>query len=113
MVTPAWIDGRADLFLCIENNPFDGVTGWTPLGSDSKFSLSPPTSDFILNEEVFSTETPASKKNGRTLLIFLVTNLTMDKVELTGRNLGRIFKFRRGCLHAIQLYYFETKLPNL
>jgi hypothetical protein len=37
----------------------------------------------------------------------------MDKLELTGRNQGRVFKFRRGCLHAIQLYYFETKLPNL
>jgi hypothetical protein len=37
----------------------------------------------------------------------------MDKLKLTGRNLGRVFKFRRGCLHSIQLYYFETKLPNL
>ncbi len=37
----------------------------------------------------------------------------MDKLNLTGRNLGRVFEFRRGYLHAIQLYYFETKLPNL
>jgi hypothetical protein len=38
----------------------------------------------------------------------------MDKLKgLTGRNLDRVFKFRRGCLHALQLYYFETKLPNL
>ncbi len=27
--------------------------------------------------------------------------------------MGLVFKFRRGCLCAIQLYYFETKLPNL
>ncbi len=37
----------------------------------------------------------------------------MDKLNLTGRNLGRVFKFRRGYLHVIPLYYFETKLPNL
>jgi len=39
--------------------------------------------------------------------------LAMGKLKLTGQNLGRVFKFRRGCFHAIQLYYFETKLPNL
>jgi hypothetical protein len=38
---------------------------------------------------------------------------SMDKLKLTGRNLGRVFKFRRVCLHTIRLYYFETKLPNL
>ena len=27
--------------------------------------------------------------------------------------LNLVFKFRRGCLPAFQLYYFETKLPNL
>jgi hypothetical protein len=37
----------------------------------------------------------------------------MDKLQLTGQNLGRVFKFRRGCIHVIQLYYFETKLPKL
>jgi hypothetical protein len=36
----------------------------------------------------------------------------MYKLKLTGRNLGRVFKFRRDCFHAIQLYYFETKLTN-
>jgi len=37
----------------------------------------------------------------------------MDKLKLTGRNLGRVFKFRWGCLNAIQLYYFKTELPDI
>ncbi len=28
--------------------------------------------------------------------------LSMDKLNLTRRNLGRVFKFRRGCLHAVR-----------
>ncbi len=36
----------------------------------------------------------------------------MDKLKLTGQSLGQVFNFRRGCVHATQLYYFETKLPN-
>jgi hypothetical protein len=43
----------------------------------------------------------------------IVMILGIDILKLTGRNQGRVFKFRRGCLHAMQLYYFETKLPNL
>ncbi len=38
--------------------------------------------------------------------------LLMDKLKLTGQNQGRVFNFRRGCLHFIQLYYLETKLLN-
>jgi hypothetical protein len=30
----------------------------------------------------------------------------MDKLKLSGQNLGRVFKFRRGCIHAIELYDF-------
>jgi hypothetical protein len=37
----------------------------------------------------------------------------MNKLELTGQNLGRVFNFRNGCLHAMQLHCFETKLPAL
>ncbi len=37
----------------------------------------------------------------------------MDLLELTGQNLGRVFNSRSGFLRAIQLCYFETKLPNL
>jgi hypothetical protein len=37
----------------------------------------------------------------------------MDKLELTGQNLGRVFNFSSGCVHALLLYFFETKLPNL
>jgi hypothetical protein len=31
----------------------------------------------------------------------------------TGENLGWLFNFRMGCVHATQLYYFEAKRPNL
>jgi hypothetical protein len=37
----------------------------------------------------------------------------MDKLQLTGRNLGRVFNSRSGCLCAMQLCCFGTKLPNL
>ncbi len=37
----------------------------------------------------------------------------MGKLLLTGQNLGRVFNFSSGCVHAMQLYFFETKLPNL
>ncbi len=46
----------------------------------------------------------------RSLIVMI---LGIDILKLTGRNQGRVFKFRRGCLHAMQLHYFETKLPNL
>jgi hypothetical protein len=35
----------------------------------------------------------------------------MDKLQLTGRNQGRVFNSRAVC--AMQLSCFETKLPNL
>ena len=38
---------------------------------------------------------------------------TMDKLQLSGQNLGRVFNFSNGCVHATQLYFFETKLPSL
>jgi hypothetical protein len=37
----------------------------------------------------------------------------MDKLQLTGQNLGRVFNFKSGCVCAMQLSCFETKLPNL
>jgi len=39
--------------------------------------------------------------------------LFTDKLKLTGQNLVQILKFRRDCLHVIQSYYLETKLPDL
>ncbi len=39
--------------------------------------------------------------------------LIMVKLQLTGRNLGRVFNFRKCCVHAVQLEFFETKLPDL
>jgi hypothetical protein len=37
----------------------------------------------------------------------------MDKLQLTGQNLGRVFNSRSGCVCAMHLSCFETKLPNL
>jgi hypothetical protein len=37
----------------------------------------------------------------------------MDKLQLTGQNMVRVFNSRSACMDAMQLLYFETKLPNL
>jgi len=37
----------------------------------------------------------------------------MDKLQLTGQNLVQVFNSRSACMRAMQLLYFETKLPNL
>jgi len=37
----------------------------------------------------------------------------MDKLQLTGRNLGQVFKFRSGHLHAMHLWCYQVKQPNL
>ncbi len=37
----------------------------------------------------------------------------MDKLQLTGRNLGRVFNFRSGRVHAMHLLCYGVKLPNL
>jgi len=37
----------------------------------------------------------------------------MDKLQLTGQNLGRIFNFRSGYLHAATFLVSSVKLPNL
>ncbi len=37
----------------------------------------------------------------------------MDKLQLAGQNLGRVFNSRSGCVCDMQLSCFETKLPNL
>jgi hypothetical protein len=37
----------------------------------------------------------------------------MDKLQLTGQKLGRVFNFRSSHLHATHLWCFHVKLPNL
>ncbi len=37
----------------------------------------------------------------------------MDKLQLTGQNLGRVFNFRNVPLHAAHLWCCQEKLPNL
>ncbi len=37
----------------------------------------------------------------------------MDKLQLTGQDLGRVFNFRSGHLHAAQFFALSLKLPNL
>ena len=62
-------EGRSStpLFLCVESKTlqFGGeVIKWTPLGSGSSFALSsPPTSEYILNEE--SSAAAVNEKKGR------------------------------------------------
>jgi hypothetical protein len=37
----------------------------------------------------------------------------MDKLQPTGQNLGRVFNFRFGHLHAAHFWCYQVKLPNL
>jgi len=37
----------------------------------------------------------------------------MDKLQLAGRNLGRVFNSRSGCMCAWHLFFYEAKQPNL
>jgi hypothetical protein len=37
----------------------------------------------------------------------------MDKLQLTGQNLGRVFNSKIGGVHAVQLHFSETEQPNL
>jgi hypothetical protein len=37
----------------------------------------------------------------------------MDKLQLTGQNLGRLFSSRSGCMCALHLCCYEAKWPNL
>ena len=37
----------------------------------------------------------------------------MDKLQLTGQNLGRVFNFRSGHLHALTILVLSVKLPSL
>jgi len=40
-------------------------------------------------------------------------HLTMDKLQLTGQNLVRVFHFRSGRMHAATFLVLSVKLPNL
>ena len=37
----------------------------------------------------------------------------MDKLQLTGRNMGRVFNFRNGRVHVVRFLCYGVKLPNL
>jgi hypothetical protein len=37
----------------------------------------------------------------------------MDKLQLTGQNLGQVFNFRNGRVHAKHFLHYRLKLPNL
>ncbi len=37
----------------------------------------------------------------------------MEKLQLTGQNLGRLFNFRNGHLHAAHLWHYRPKRPSL
>jgi hypothetical protein len=38
--------------------------------------------------------------------------LSMDKLQLTGQNLGQVFNFSFGHLHAEHSWCYQVKLPN-
>jgi hypothetical protein len=40
-------------------------------------------------------------------------HVSMDKPQLIGQNLGRVFKFKTARLHAAYLWSYQVKLPNL
>lgn len=54
----SWAAGSTNIYLCIEtfdladvtDSADDMVIRWIPLGTGSQFSLSPPTSEYVLNE---------------------------------------------------------------
>ncbi len=37
----------------------------------------------------------------------------IDKLQLTGQNLGQVFNSRSGCMCAMGINSYETKWPNL
>ncbi len=39
--------------------------------------------------------------------------LTMDKLQLTGQNLDRVFNYRNGRVHAMHFLCYRVKLPYL
>jgi hypothetical protein len=39
--------------------------------------------------------------------------MSMDKLQLAGQNLGRVFNSRSGCMCARHLFCYEAKQPNL
>jgi hypothetical protein len=49
------------------------------------------------------------------ILTSTVENLAqgMDKLQLAGLNLGRVFNSRSGCMWARHLFCYEAKQPNL
>ncbi len=56
----------------------------------------------------------------RSLAVYLLTYvddvtlyLTMDKLQLTGKNLARVFNYRNGRVHAMHLLCYRVKLPYL
>ncbi len=38
---------------------------------------------------------------------------TMDELQLTGKNLGRVFNYRGGHVYAMHSCGYKSKLPNL
>ncbi len=40
-------------------------------------------------------------------------NSSMDKLQITGQNLGRVFNSKSGCMYPMHLCCCEAKLPSL
>jgi hypothetical protein len=44
---------------------------------------------------------------------FIVLKMVMDKLQLTGQNLGRVCTFRIAHVHVVHLHCYRVKLPDL
>ncbi len=64
------------------------------------------------NESYWRVQIPCRRALGMSWF-FSVWSSTMDKLQLIGWNLGRVFNSRSSCVRATQLHCFEKKLPNL
>jgi hypothetical protein len=47
------------------------------------------------------------------IVVMLLVYHIMDQLKLAGHNLGRVFNFRFGHLHAEHFWCYQVKLPNL
>jgi hypothetical protein len=52
-------------------------------------------------------------QNFTSCLFVILKCWVMDKLQLTGPNLGRVFNFSCGHLHAAACFVSSVKLPNL
>ncbi len=71
---------------------------------------------YLQNRLIQTSQTGGQQYSDTSPLVFLLGHSftqAMDKLQLTGRNLGRVFNSRSGCMYVMNLCYYEAKQPNL